>query len=122
MKHFLERGIYFLFAANGGKTTCGSDPYSKYGYARWLYITGAHNKENLRIVRDCIEFAVENGIADALYVLSRLYHNGDYLDENSGIMLLDRKRGKELWRLPTPKEANLPSFKGLTMVSSKSCK
>lgn len=97
LKHFLDkRDLFFFSPQMVEKLRTGSDPYSKYGYARWLYITGAHNKENLRIVRDCIEFAVENGIADAMYVLSRLYHNGDYLDENSGIMLLDRKRGKEL--------------------------
>ena len=88
IERFYDKRDFYLFSPQMvEKLRCSNDAYGKYGYGRWLYITGSKNKDNLRIVRDCIEFAAENGIPDAIYVLSRLYGAGFYVnDEKKGIM------------------------------------
>ncbi len=96
-KFYDKRDFFFLSPQIVEKLRAGEDAYSKYLYGCWLYVTGAHNKENLRIVRDCYEFAAKNGIADALYMLSRLYYLGDYIDDE-GITRLDRKLYDKLLR------------------------
>ena len=97
LNRFLDkRDMFLLSPAMVEKLRGSNDPCGKYGYGRWLYVTAPENKENLCIVRDCIEFAAESGIPDAVYMLSRLYYYGNYIDKESGIMLLDRKKAGEL--------------------------
>lgn len=91
-----KRDMHLLSPEMVEKLRTGNDPYSKYGYGRWLYETGPKTKETLRVVRDCIEFAAENGVPDALCILSRLYYYGYYIDRENGIYLLDRKKAQEL--------------------------
>ncbi len=97
LNRFLDkRDMFLLSPAMVEKLRCSNDAYGKYGYGRWLYATAPETKDNLCIVRDCVEFAAESGIPDALYLLSRLYYYGNYIDKESGIFLLDRKKAKEL--------------------------
>ena len=91
LNHFLEKRELFYFSpAMVEKLRTADNPHAKYGYGRWLYITGNRSMEQLRTVRDCMEFAAANGVADALYMIARLYHNGDYVDDAKGIALMDR--------------------------------
>lgn len=97
LNRFLDkRDMFLLSPAMVEKLRASNDPYGKYGYGRWLYATGSKDKDTLCTVRDCVEFAVESNLPDALFLLSRLYYNGHYIDKESGIMKLDRKRGEEL--------------------------
>lgn len=92
--HFFDKKDIFYFSPKMvEKLRNSNDPYGRYGYGCWLYITGAESVEDLRTVRDCFEYAANNGIADAWYRLSQLYHNGDYVNDEKGIMELNRLFG-----------------------------
>ena len=97
LSHFLNKSKLFCFSpAMVEKLRADDSPYGKYGYARWLYTTGNRSIEQLRTVRDRLEFAAANGVADALFLLARMYHNGDYVDDVRGIAVMDRELGNAL--------------------------
>ena len=121
LNHFLERRDLFYFSpAMVEKLRADDSPYGRYGYGRWLYMTGDSSIELLRTVRNCLEFAAANGIADALYMIARLHYNGDYVDDAKGIAVMNRDlavkliheaeaKGSELARL----QRNFDDFESL---------
>lgn len=97
LNHFLEKRDLFYFSPTMvEKLRADDSPQGKYGYGRWLYITGDRSIEQLRTARHCLEFAAANGIADALYMIGRLHYNGDYVDDTKGIAVMDRELADKL--------------------------
>ena len=97
LNHFLEKRDLFYFSPKMvEKLRADDSPQGKYGYGRWLYITGDRSIEQLRTARHCLEFAAANGIADALYMIGRLHYNGDYVDDTKGIAVMDRELADKL--------------------------
>lgn len=64
-------------------------PICKYAYGQWLYRTHI-DKKSLKTATECFKFASENGIADALAMLSVMYFKGEYYDKYKDSLVLDR--------------------------------
>ena len=97
LNHFLEkRDLFYFSQAMVEKLRADDTPQGKYGYGRWLYMTGDRSTEQLRTVRNCLEFAAANGIADALYMIGRLHYNGDFIDDAKGIAVMNRDLADKL--------------------------
>lgn len=85
------------------------EPRAQYGYGQWLARTRI-DEESLKVATASFRFAANNGVADALQMLSHLYAMGDAYDEAKGQLLFDPlmahvlnatavKRGSELAKL-----------------------
>lgn len=72
------------------------DPYGKYGYAQWLYRTHL-DKESLKTATELFKYAADNGVADALYMLSRMYLYGEAYDTEKDTLVFDRNLSQELY-------------------------
>ena len=96
LEHFLDhRDVRRLTPEMVEKLRNSDSAYGKYGYGQWLYRT--HNdEESLKTATECFRFAAENGVADALQMLSTLYYNGKAYDEEKEAFVLDRELSHEL--------------------------
>ncbi|MBQ5751345.1 MAG: hypothetical protein IIV89_00715 [Bacteroidaceae bacterium] len=97
LNHFLDkRDLFYFSPAMVEKLRADDSPQGRYGYGRWLYMTGDRSTEQLRTVRHCLEFAAANGIADALYMVGRLHYNGDFFDDEKGLAVMNRNLADKL--------------------------
>ena len=70
-------------------------PYARYGYGVWLWAT-RKDETSLKTAFQIFEDSARAGIADAIYLLSRMYYLGEAYDEQAGKFVLDRKLSMEL--------------------------
>ena len=96
LEHFLDyRDVRRLTPKMVEKLRNSDSAYGKYGYGQWLYRT--HNdEESLKTATQCFRFAAENGVADALYMLSVLYFYGKAYDEEKKDFVFDRDLSHKL--------------------------
>lgn len=72
-----------------------TSPYDRYGYGVWLWAT-RKDETSLKTAFQIFEESARAGIADAIYLLSRMYCLGEAYDENAGKFVMDRKLSMEL--------------------------
>ncbi len=72
-----------------------TSPYARYGYGVWLWAT-RKDETSLKTAFQIFEESAHAGIADATYLLSRMYYLGEAYDENAGKFVMDRKLSMEL--------------------------
>lgn len=60
------------------------DPYGKYGYGQWLYRLQPEGEKSLIEAFKCFKYASDNGVADALQMISRMSYFGEMYSERSG--------------------------------------
>ena len=70
-------------------------PYARYGYGVWLWAT-RKDETSLKTAFQIFDESARAGIADAIYMLSRMYYLGEAYDENAGKFVMDRKLSMEL--------------------------
>ena len=70
-------------------------PYARYGYGVWLWAM-RKDETSLKTAFQIFEESARAGIADAIYLLSRMYYLGEAYDENAGKFVMDRKLSMEL--------------------------
>ena len=70
-------------------------PHVRYAYGLWLW-SCRKDSESLKTAFKIFEESADNGIADALQMLSRMYYLGDAYDEKTGKFVMDRKLSQEL--------------------------
>ena len=70
-------------------------PYARYGYGVWLWAT-RKDETSLKTAFQIFEESARAGIADAIYLLSRMYYLGEAYDEQAGKFVMDRKLSMEL--------------------------
>ena len=70
-------------------------PYARYGYGVWLWAT-RKDETSLKTAFQIFDESARAGIADAIYLLSRMYYLGEAYDENAGKFVMDRKLSMEL--------------------------
>ena len=70
-------------------------PYARYGYGVWLWAT-RKDETSLKTAFQIFDESARAGIADAIYLLSRMYYLGEAYDEQAGKFVLDRKLSMEL--------------------------
>ena len=72
-----------------------NNPYARYAYGVWLW-TCRKDNESLKTAFGIFKESADAGIADALQMLSRMYHLGEAYDEKTGKFVMDRKLSMEL--------------------------
>ena len=77
------------------KLWSSTTPYARYGYGVWLWAT-RKDETSLKTAFQIFEDSARAGIADAIYLLSRMYYLGEAYDEQAGKFVLDRKLSMEL--------------------------
>ena len=77
------------------KLWSSTSPYARYGYGVWLWST-RKDETSLKTAFQIFEDSAHAGIADAIYLLSRMYYLGEAYDEQAGKFVLDRKLSMEL--------------------------
>lgn len=77
------------------KLWSSTSPYARYGYGVWLWAT-RKDETSLKTAFQIFEDSARAGIADAIYLLSRMYYLGEAYDEQAGKFVLDRKLSMEL--------------------------
>ena len=77
------------------KLWSSTSPYARYGYGVWLWAT-RKDETSLKTAFQIFEDSARAGIADAIYLLSRMYYLGEAYDEEAGKFVLDRKLSMEL--------------------------
>ena len=77
------------------KLWSSSSPYARYGYGVWLWAT-RKDETSLKTAFQIFDESARAGIADAIYMLSRMYYLGEAYDENAGKFVMDRKLSMEL--------------------------
>lgn len=77
------------------KLWSSTTPYARYGYGVWLW-TSRKDETSLKTAFQIFEESASAGIADAIYLLSRMYYLGEAYDEQAGKFVLDRKLSMEL--------------------------
>ena len=70
-------------------------PYARYGYGVWLWAT-RKDETSLKTAFQIFDESARAGIADAIYLLSRMYYLGEAYDEQAGKFVMDRKLSMEL--------------------------
>lgn len=96
LKYFLDcRDIRRMSPSMVEKLRTGKNPYERYAYGQWLCRTQS-DKKSLKTATECFRFASECGIADALQMLSHLYHIGEFYDESKDALVLDRSASYSL--------------------------
>ena len=70
-------------------------PYARYGYGVWLWAS-RNDETSLKTAFQIFEESAGAGIADAFYMLSRMYYLGEAYDEQAGKFVMDRKLSMEL--------------------------
>ena len=70
-------------------------PYARYGYGVWLWAS-RNDETSLKTAFQIFEESASAGIADAFYMLSRMYYLGEAYDEQAGKFVMDRKLSMEL--------------------------
>ena len=70
-------------------------PYARYGYGVWLWAT-RKDETSLKTAFQIFDESARAGIADAIYLLSRMYYLGEAYDEHAGKFVMDRKLSMEL--------------------------
>ena len=70
-------------------------PYARYGYGVWLWAS-RNDETSLKTAFQIFEESAGAGIADAFYMLSRMYYLGEAYDQEAGKFVLDRKLSMEL--------------------------
>ena len=70
-------------------------PYARYGYGVWLWAS-RNDETSLKTAFQIFEESASAGIADAIYMLSRMYYLGEAYDADAGKFVMDRKLSMEL--------------------------
>ena len=70
-------------------------PYARYGYGVWLWAS-RNDETSLKTAFQIFEESAGAGIADAFYMISRMYYLGEAYDEQAGKFVMDRKLSMEL--------------------------
>jgi len=60
------------------------DPYGRYGYGYWLY-TVSRDEELMKKAYECFRYAADNGIADALQMISNMHYYGEGVPLDRGL-------------------------------------
>lgn len=71
------------------KLSKSDNPVCKYAYGQCLCRTHIDEK-SLKTATECFRYASDNGVADALAMLSVLYYKGEYYDEDKNALVFDR--------------------------------
>ena len=89
LKHFYDaRDVRRLSERMVEKLRQSEDPYGRYGYGQWLYYN-RDDIESRKSAADCFKFAANNDIADATQMLSKMYAQGNFYDENKGLWMME---------------------------------
>ena len=70
-------------------------PYARYGYGVWLWAS-RKDETSLKTAFQIFGESARAGIADAIYLLSRMYYLGEAYDEKAGKFVMDHKLSMEL--------------------------
>ena len=107
LRHFLNSKEIRAFSwSMVEKLRESDDPYGKYGYAQWLYRTHL-DKESLKTATNYFKYASENGVADALQMLSLMYYYGEAYDDEKCALVFDWKLSRTLNELAIEKGSEL---------------
>ena len=107
LRHFLnQKEIRALSWSMVEKLRRSDDPYGKYGYAQWLYRTHL-DKESLKTATNYFKYASENGVADALQMLSKMYYHGEAYDDEKDTLVFDRNLSSTLNELAIERGSEL---------------
>ena len=77
------------------KLKTSDNPRARYAYGVWLWACHK-DSESLRTAFNIFVQAADEGIADALQMLSRMYYLGEAYDEKTGKFTMNRKLSQEL--------------------------
>lgn len=86
--HFFmdKRNMFKLSPESIERLRDSEDPYGCYGYGRWLGAVQPDGNESLKEAKKRLEYAAENGVADAKAVMSIMAFYGDlYNEKKEGI-------------------------------------
>lgn len=85
LKHFWNHWEIFKFSTElVDKLRVCDDPYGKYGYGQWLYNVRPDGDESVKEALECFKYAAQNGVPDALQMISYMEYMGDYYEESKG--------------------------------------
>lgn len=89
LSHFYDaRDVRRLSEKMVERLRLSEDPYGRYGYGQWLY-NNRDDIESRKSAAACFKFAANNGIADATQMLSKMYAQGNFYDENKGLWMME---------------------------------
>ena len=81
LKHFWNHWEIFKFSTElVDKLRVCDDPYGKYGYGQWLYNVRPDGDESVKEALECFKYAAQNGVPDALQMISYMEYMGDYYE------------------------------------------
>lgn len=96
LSHFVDlRDVRKLTPQMVSKMFQSKNPYARYGYGVWLWATHM-DEESLKTAFRIFQEAAQEGIADALQMMSRMYYTGEAYDDKEGRFVMDRRLSEEL--------------------------
>lgn len=103
IKRFLDkRDVARLSPEMVWKLRDCDDPYGRYGYGKWLYAVN-WDEESMKKAYECFRYAADNGIADALQMISNMHYYGEGVpldrELSNSLNLEAISKGSELARL-----------------------